>query len=106
MSTTGGMELGTVGILDSPDVVARKLARLASGTERPIRPRVQTRMLLAPRVLHVATGEPIEAMEARYDGLGYRMLEDGKQPMPSLSPARPGCGGGTMSANEKVVSDR
>ena len=77
MSTTGGTELGTVGILDPPDVVARKFARAVtdSGTDVRYDPASKPGVSNLLEILHVATGEPIEAMEARYDGLGYRMLK-------------------------------
>jgi tryptophanyl-tRNA synthetase len=78
MSTTGGTELGTVGILDAPDVVAKKFARAVtdSGTEVRYDPRTKPGVSNLLEILHVATGESIEAMAARYDGLGYRVLKE------------------------------
>jgi tryptophanyl-tRNA synthetase len=77
MSTTGGTELGTVGILDPPDLIARKFARAVtdSGTDVRHDPQGKPGVSNLLEILHVATGEPIEAMEARYDGLGYRILK-------------------------------
>src|SRR5204862_5425328 len=37
MSTTGGTELGTVGILDAPDVIARKFKSAVTDSERDVR---------------------------------------------------------------------
>ena len=77
MSTTGGTELGTVGILDPPDAIARKFARAVtdSGTEVRYRPHDKPGVSNLLAILHVATAEPIDAIQARYDGVGYRILK-------------------------------
>ena len=77
MSTTGGTELGTVGILDRPDVIARKFVRAVtdSGTDVRYDPQGKPGVSNLLEILQVATGESIEAMEARYDGVGYRVLK-------------------------------
>jgi tryptophanyl-tRNA synthetase len=77
MSTTGGTELGTVGILDPPDVVARKFSRAVtdSGTGVRFDPQGKPGVSNLLQILQVATGEPIDAIEARFDGLGYRPLK-------------------------------
>ena len=77
MSTTGGTELGTVGILAPPDVIARKFARAVtdSGTDVRYDPQGKPGVSNLLEILHVCTGEPIDAIEARYEGAGYRTLK-------------------------------
>ncbi|MGH2630626.1 MAG: tryptophan--tRNA ligase [Actinomycetota bacterium] len=77
MSTTGGTELGTVGILDPPDLIARKLSRAVtdSGTDVRYDPKDKPGVSNLLEILHVATGESIEAIKARYHGLGYGALK-------------------------------
>jgi tryptophanyl-tRNA synthetase len=72
MSTTGGTDLGTVLMADSPDVIRRKfkVAVTDSGREvrrAPDKPGVSNLV----EIMSVATGEPPEAIEDRYDGQGY-----------------------------------
>jgi tryptophanyl-tRNA synthetase len=73
MSTTGGTELGTVGILDAPDLVARKFKSAVTDSARDVRyaPDEKPGVSNLIEIMHVATGEPIDAIEARYDGSGY-----------------------------------
>ena len=72
MSTTGGTPQGTIGLLDPPDVVRRKVrsAVTDSGTEvvrSPDKPGI-TNLI---DIMSVATGATPEEIEARYDGRGY-----------------------------------
>jgi tryptophanyl-tRNA synthetase len=72
MSTTAGTPQGTVGLLDPPDVIVKKFrsAVTDSGREvrhRPDKPGISNLI----EIMSVATGESIEAIEARYDGQGY-----------------------------------
>ena len=72
MSTTGGTPQGTVRMLDPPDVVRNKFktAVTDSGTDvrrAPDKPGISNLI----EIMSVATGEPMEAIEARYDGQGY-----------------------------------
>jgi tryptophanyl-tRNA synthetase len=72
MSTTGGTPQGTVRLLDPPDVVRKKFktAVTDSGTEvrrAPEKPGVSNLL----EIMSVATGEPVDALESRYDGQGY-----------------------------------
>jgi tryptophanyl-tRNA synthetase len=72
MSTTGGTPQGTVLLLDPPDVVRKKFrsAVTDSGTDvrrAPDKPGV-TNLI---DIMTVATGEPAESIEARYDSSGY-----------------------------------
>ncbi len=72
MSTTGGTPQGTVKILDPPEVIRKKVksAVTDSGAEvrhAPEKPGISNLI----EIMSVATGEPIPAVEARYDGKGY-----------------------------------
>ncbi len=72
MSTTGGTPQGTVLVLDPPEVVRKKFktAVTDSGTEvrrAPDKPGISNLI----EIMSVATGEPMDAIEARYDGQGY-----------------------------------
>ena len=77
MSTTGGTPQGTVRLLDPSDVIRKKFrtAVTDSGTEvrrAPDKPGVSNLI----EIMSVATGEPMEAIEARYDGYGYGRFKD------------------------------
>jgi tryptophanyl-tRNA synthetase len=72
MSTTGGTPQGTVKLLDEPDAIRKKFksAVTDSGSEvrrAPDKPGV-TNLI---DILSSLTGEPADAVEARYDGSGY-----------------------------------
>jgi tryptophanyl-tRNA synthetase len=73
MSTTGGTAQGTVGLLDPPETIAKKFRSAVTDSGRDVvhdpdgKPGVSNLI----EIMHVATGEPIEAIEARYDGQGY-----------------------------------
>jgi tryptophanyl-tRNA synthetase len=72
MSTTGGTEQGTVLLLDEPDVVRRKFKTAVTDSGREIR-RAEDKPGITNLIdiMSVATGEPPEAIEARFDGAGY-----------------------------------
>jgi tryptophanyl-tRNA synthetase len=73
MSTTGGTAQGTVGILDPPETIAKKFRSAVTDSGREVvhdresKPGVSNLI----EIMNVATGEPIDAIEARYDGQGY-----------------------------------
>jgi tryptophanyl-tRNA synthetase len=72
MSTTGGTPLGTVLIVDPPDVIRKKFksAVTDSGSKvrrAPDKPGI-TNMI---EIMSVALGETPESIESRYDGQGY-----------------------------------
>jgi tryptophanyl-tRNA synthetase len=77
MSTTGGTEQGTVGILDPPDVIARKFARAVTDSGSDVRydPRDKPGVSNLLEIMHVCTGEAIDAIEARFQNRGYRDLK-------------------------------
>ncbi len=72
MSTTSGTPQGTVRLLDEPDVIRKKFRSAVTDSGREVRrgedkPGI-TNLL---DILSVATGRPIDALEAEYDGAGY-----------------------------------
>ena len=72
MSTTGGTPQGTLLMLDPPDVIRKKVKSAVTDSGSEVRrgddkPGV-TNLI---DIMTVATGEPAEAIEARYDGGGY-----------------------------------
>ncbi len=77
MSTTGGTEQGTVLVLDPPDVIRRKFktAVTDSGREIAYDPESKPGVSNLIEILSVATGKPIQEVEAAYDGSGYGDLK-------------------------------
>ncbi|HEX6549035.1 MAG TPA: tryptophan--tRNA ligase [Candidatus Dormibacteraeota bacterium] len=72
MSTTGGTELGTVFLLDPPDVIAKKFRAAVTDTGREVRrapekPGVSNLI----EIMAVAAGRSPEAIERDYEGKGY-----------------------------------
>jgi tryptophanyl-tRNA synthetase len=73
MSTTFGTPQGTVGMLDPPEVISKKFRSAVTDSGRDVvydpggKPGVSNLI----EIMHVATGEAISAIEARYDGQGY-----------------------------------
>jgi len=72
MSTTGGTAQGTVSMLDPPEVILKKFKSAVTDSGRdvrrdPAKPGI-TNLI---EIMAVATGEPLEAIEARYDAQGY-----------------------------------
>jgi tryptophanyl-tRNA synthetase len=78
MSTTGGTAQGTVGMLEPGPVILKKFksAVTDSGSDvrhdRDAKPGVSNLI----EIMSVATGDPIEAVEARYDGGGYGRFKE------------------------------
>jgi tryptophanyl-tRNA synthetase len=73
MSTTGGTPQGTVGILEPPETIAKKFRSAVTDSGRDVvyDPEEKPGISNLIEILNVATGEPIAAIEARYDGQGY-----------------------------------
>jgi tryptophanyl-tRNA synthetase len=72
MSTTLGTPQGTLELLDSPDVLARKVKSAVTDSGREIRRgpgKAGIENLID--IMSVSTGAEPEAIEARYDGSGY-----------------------------------
>ena len=79
MSTSAGNPQGVVRMVDPPDVVRRKIKTAVTDSGRDVvhapdeKPGISN--LIA--IMAVATGDPVAAIEARYDGQGYgRFKED------------------------------
>jgi tryptophanyl-tRNA synthetase len=78
MSTTGGTRQGTIGLLDPPDTVRRKVRSAVTDSGSDVRrgdnkPGI-TNLI---DIMAVATGTTPEEVESRYDGSGYgRFKED------------------------------
>jgi tryptophanyl-tRNA synthetase len=92
MSTTGGTAQGTVGILDPPEVIAKKFRSAVTDSGRDVvyDPEQKPGVSNLIEILNVATGEPIPEIEARYDGQGYGAFkqEVGEAVIAVLDPIR------------------
>jgi tryptophanyl-tRNA synthetase len=90
MSTTGGTAQGTVRMLDEPDVIRRKFKTAVTDSGRDVRydPTEKAGVSNLIEILSVATGEPIPAIESRYDGAGYGAFKEdvGEAVVQLLSP--------------------
>jgi len=92
MSTTGGTAQGTVLIGDAPDVIRKKFKSAVTDSEREVRhdrtekPGVSNLI----EIMSVATGDPIAAIESRYDGQGYGPFKEdvGEAVVALLAPIR------------------
>src|ERR1700704_2857798 len=72
MSTSTGSEMGKVLMVDSPELLKKKLITAVTDTAREVRragdkPGISNLI----EIMSVASGEPPDAIEARYDGTGY-----------------------------------
>jgi len=78
MSTTTSSEQGAVYIADSPDAIRKKFKTAVTDSEREIRyaPRDKPGVSNLLEIMSVATGEPIETLERRFDGAGYGDLKE------------------------------
>jgi tryptophanyl-tRNA synthetase len=77
MSKSRGSELGTVLMLDPPDVIRRKFKTAVTDSGRdvvrsPDKPGI-TNLI---EIMAVATGLPADAIETRYDGTGYGAFKE------------------------------
>src|SRR5262249_18348875 len=77
MGKTGSSVQGTVLMLDEPEVVHRKFRTAVTDSGRdvvrsPEKPGI-TNLI---EIMSVATGDPPEAIEARYDGQGYGRFKE------------------------------
>jgi tryptophanyl-tRNA synthetase len=73
MSTTRGAPQGVVRMVDPPDVVRKKFKTAVTDSGRDVvhDPEQKPGISNLIEIMSVATGEPIDAIEARYDGQGY-----------------------------------
>jgi tryptophanyl-tRNA synthetase len=77
MTTTFGTELGTLRLLDEPDVIRRKFKSAVTDSGSDVRrSRDKPGISNLIEIMSVATGEPPEVIETRYDGEGYGRFKD------------------------------
>ena len=90
MSTSSGTPQGTVLMLDPPDTIRKKFksAVTDSGSEVRYDPEEKPGVSNLIEILNVATGEPIGAIEERFDGQGYGAFKEavGEAVVELLSP--------------------
>ncbi len=77
MSTTGGTPQGTILLVDPPDVIRKKFRSAVTDSGREVRrspdkPGISNLV----EIMSVATGEPMQAIEERFDGQGYGPFKD------------------------------
>jgi tryptophanyl-tRNA synthetase len=73
MSTTLSSEQGAVYVVDSPDAIRKKFKSAVTDSGREVRydPREKPGVSNLLEIMSVATGEPIEALERRFESAGY-----------------------------------
>jgi tryptophanyl-tRNA synthetase len=77
MSTTGGTPQGTIGLLDPPDTIRRKVRSAVTDSGRDIvRAEEKPGITNLIDIMSVATGAAPAAIEARYDGAGYGRFKE------------------------------
>jgi tryptophanyl-tRNA synthetase len=78
MSTSTSTEQGAVYIADAPDAIRKKFKTAVTDSEREIRydPAAKPGVSNLLEIMSVATGQPIEALEGRFDGSGYGDLKE------------------------------
>jgi tryptophanyl-tRNA synthetase len=92
MSTTLSSEQGAVYIVDSPDAIRKKFKSAVTDSGREVRyaPEEKPGVSNLLEILNVATGEPIDALEQRFDGAGYGDFKEavGEAVVDLLTPIR------------------
>jgi tryptophanyl-tRNA synthetase len=92
MSTTMSSEQGAVYVGDAPDVIRKKFKTAVTDSEREIRydPERKPGVSNLLEIMSVATGEPIETLERRFQGAGYGDLKEavGESVVELLAPIR------------------
>jgi len=92
MSTTMSSEQGAVYVGDAPDAIRKKFKTAVTDSEREIRydPERKPGVSNLLEIMSVATGEPIETLERRFEGTGYGDLKEavGESVVELLTPIR------------------
>jgi tryptophanyl-tRNA synthetase len=92
MSTTAGTPQGTVLMIDPPDVIRKKFKSAVTDSGREVRYDPQEKAGIANliEIMAVATGEPVAAIEQRFDGAGYGTFKEavGESVVELLAPIR------------------
>jgi tryptophanyl-tRNA synthetase len=78
MSTTRGAPQGVVRMVDDPETIRKKFKTAVTDSEKEIRhdPQAKPGISNLLEIMSVATGEPVEALEGRYDGAGYGQFKE------------------------------
>jgi tryptophanyl-tRNA synthetase len=77
MSTTGGTPQGTIGLLDPPDTIRRKVRSAVTDSGKDVvRGEDKPGITNLIDIMSVATGSSPEEVEARYDGTGYGAFKE------------------------------
>ena len=77
MSTTGGTPQGTIGLLDPPDTIRRKVRSAVTDSGKGVvRAEDKPGITNLIDIMSVATGSSPEEIEARYDGAGYGAFKE------------------------------
>jgi tryptophanyl-tRNA synthetase len=92
MSTTLSSEQGAVYMTDSPDAIRKKFKSAVTDSGRDVQydPGTKPGVSNLLEIMSVATGEPIDALESRFDGSGYGALKEavGESVVTLLTPIR------------------
>jgi tryptophanyl-tRNA synthetase len=92
MSTTLSSEQGAVYIADTADQIRKKFKTAVTDSEREIRydPERKPGVSNLLEIMSVATGDPIDDLERRFDGSGYGDLKEavGESVVALLTPIR------------------
>jgi tryptophanyl-tRNA synthetase len=77
MSTTGGTPQGTIGMLDPPDTIRRKVRSAVTDSGKDVvRGEDKAGITNLIDIMSVATGTTPDAIEAHYDGRGYGAFKE------------------------------
>ena len=77
MSTTGGTPQGTIGLLDPPDTIRRKVRSAVTDSGKDVvRAEEKPGITNLIDIMSVATGATPEDIEVRYDGRGYGAFKE------------------------------
>jgi tryptophanyl-tRNA synthetase len=92
MSTTRGAPQGVVRMIDPPDEIRRKFKTAVTDSGRDVRhdPEEKPGISNLIEIMAVATGDSVDAIEARYDGTGYGQFKEdvGEAVVALLAPFR------------------
>src|SRR5215469_4379513 len=92
MSTTLSSEQGAVYLADTPDAIRKKFKSAVTDSGREVRydPQEKPGVSNLLEIMTVATGEPIDALEQRFDGAGYGEFKEavGEAVVELLTPIR------------------
>jgi tryptophanyl-tRNA synthetase len=92
MSTSTSTEQGAIYIVDLPDAIRKKFKTAVTDSGREVRydPEQKPGVSNLLEIMAVATGEPVDAIEQRFDGEGYGTFKEavGEAVVELLSPIR------------------